>query len=117
MTTTNPAAKRFISRDAVNRAARTLWQGVGIDVLVAIALVLGTYFASADGWGAIEWGVLSFSVGKSVVQAVVAYVTRRYVDTSRRLQSSSLALTPPQPLVTPALPPSTSPADIGSQNP
>lgn len=93
--------KRFINRDAINRAARTLWQGVGIDIVVAVALVVGSYIATADGWGAIEWTLLAFSVFKSVVQAVVAYITRRYVDTSRRLQQSKIAPTPPQPLTLP----------------
>lgn len=89
--------KQLISRDAVNRAVRTLWTGVGIDVLVAVALVIGTTVATADGWGAIEWALVSYSVFKSAVQAIVSYIARRYVDTSRRLQESSIIPTPPLP--------------------
>ena len=90
-----------ITRDAVNRALRTLWQGLGIDILVAVVLVGGTYLLTADSWGTIEWALLAFSVFKSVIQAIVSYVTRKYIDTSTRLQESKIVPTPPLPLTNP----------------
>lgn len=69
--------------DAKNRSWRTALQGLAIDVGVAVVLVLSTTFASANDWGAIEWALLSFSVAKSVLQAIAAYVMRRYLDKSR----------------------------------
>ena len=92
--------QQFISRDAVNRFVRSLWQGLGIDMAVAIVLAFGTYFLSADGWGSVEWAVISFSVAKSVVQAIVSYVMRKYVDTSTRLQNSGVPTPPLPPAVT-----------------
>lgn len=71
-----------LTEDANNRAVRTFLVGLVIDVAVGVTLVLVTYFADRNSWGEIEWTILSFSVAKSVVQAVGAFVLRRFVDTS-----------------------------------
>ena len=71
-----------LANDARNRSKRTFLTGLAIDVSVGIALVLGTYFASADSWGSIQWIVLSFSIAKSAVQATCAFVLRRFLDPS-----------------------------------
>lgn len=72
-----------LTHDANNRAVRTFIVGLAIDVAVGVALVLTTYFAERNSWGEIEWTILGFSVAKSVVQAVGAFVLRRFVDASR----------------------------------
>lgn len=74
---------RKLQADAKNRAWRTFLQGMAIDVAVGIALVLGTTFASADGWGDLEWTILSFSVAKSFVQSATSFVMRRFLDPSK----------------------------------
>lgn len=87
--------------DAKNRAWRTFAQGLGIDVAVGVALILGTYFMDKEAWGEVQWAILGFSVFKSVVQAVAAYVMRTFVD---RKTSAFLPPAVPGPPVNPDLP-------------
>lgn len=82
----------LVAADAHNRAVRTFFQGLGIDVLVAIAVTISALFLSADGWGALEWVTISFSFFKSIMQAFAAYVMRRFLD------KSSLPTPTPPPL-------------------
>ena len=75
--------KDLVRVDAANRTVRTFFQGLGIDVAVGLALVLGTFFLDKNSWGEVEWTILTFSLAKSGVQAVAAYVMRRWLDPSR----------------------------------
>lgn len=68
--------------DARNRALRTFVQGVGIDVLVAIAAVLLVWLPDADVSNKEAWLVLGTSVVKSVLTAIAAYVMRAKLDGS-----------------------------------
>lgn len=77
------ANTRILNADAKNRASRSLYWGLLIDVLVAVALWAGVDLLAADGWGDLEWTILSFSLFKSVIQAVVSFVMRRFGDASR----------------------------------
>lgn len=72
-----------LAADSRNRAIRSFVQGLGIDVAVGLALVLATFFVDKNSWGEIEWTILSFSLAKSGIQAVAAYVMRQYLDGSR----------------------------------
>lgn len=83
--------------DAKNRSLRTFLTGLAIDVATGIALVLLTYFADKNSWGTIEWAILSFSVFKSVVQALAAFILRRFLDPSKFPTPL-----PPDPQVEPA---------------
>ena len=69
---------------ATRRGWQTLAQGLAVDVVVAVALVIMATLPSLDSWDAarLAWGVVSFAVAKSVVQAVVAFVIRRWFDKS-----------------------------------
>lgn len=71
-----------LKADASNRSVRTFVQGLGIDVAVGLALVLATFFIDKNSWGEIEWAILTFSLAKSAVQAVAAYVMRLWLDRS-----------------------------------
>lgn len=64
--------------DARNRAWRTLLQGLGIDVAVAVVAVLTPLLTNIE-WTQAFWLGVAGLVGKSVVQAVVAYVARKVV--------------------------------------
>lgn len=86
--------------DATNRGVRSLVQGLGIDVVVAIVLSVGAYVATKGSWDEMEWILLSYSVFKSGMQAVVAYVMRRWLDRTRVIPES---LTPPSPVLPPDL--------------
>lgn len=72
--------KRALVADASNRGWRTLLQGLAVDVAVGVALVLLTFIGPLGGWGEVQWGLLSFTLAKSIVQAVAAFIMRRFVD-------------------------------------
>lgn len=92
-------AAALLERDARNRALRTFLQGLGIDVLVAIAIVTQGVASSNDP---ILWPVVGASLARSVAQAVASYVMRRFLDRSRI----------PTPL--PPNPPGEPDADLGT---
>lgn len=72
-----------LSVDARNRGVRSLLVGLALDVAVGVALVLSAFVLDLTSWGQVQWTVLSFSLAKSVVQAVCAFVLRRFLDPSR----------------------------------
>lgn len=76
-------ATAALTADAKNRMLRSVMQGLTIDVVVAVVLAVGSAFATSNGWSDFQWALLSYSVVKSVVQAVVAFVMRRFIDTSK----------------------------------
>lgn len=71
-----------LSADAKNRAWRSLLIGLSIDVGIALVLGLVAAFDSANGWGDLQWGLVTFAVGKSLVQALGSFVLRRVIDPS-----------------------------------
>lgn len=76
-------ATKLLKKDASNRSVRTFLQGLAIDIAVGIALVLATFFVDKNSWGDIEWAILTFSLAKSAVQALAAYIMRLWLDPSR----------------------------------
>lgn len=90
-------SKRQLKADASNRSLRTFLQGLGIDIAVGIALVLAATVAGWSSWGDVQWAILSFSLAKSVVQAVAAYVMRMWLD-----KSGIPTPLPPDPVPEPA---------------
>lgn len=66
-----------IKADAKNRAWRTLIQNLAFDVGAAVALVLYMAFDSAQGWSDIQWGILGFTLVKTVVVSALSYLMRR----------------------------------------
>lgn len=71
-----------LNKDAVNRALRTLYQNVGIDVLVAVVALLLPIVTSARGFDDFQWSLIVFSICKTALLTVFAYVMRRYLDRS-----------------------------------
>lgn len=61
---------------AAERASRTLWQGLAIDVLVAVAAALLAWLPEADVLDGAAWLVLGTVLIKTVLQAAAAYVMR-----------------------------------------
>lgn len=79
------AKNTLVAADAKNRMTRSFLTGIGIDVLVAVVLTAAAVFTTNDGWGTIEWAVVSYSFAKSIVQAVLAYVLRKWGDRVRQI--------------------------------
>ena len=73
-----------IDQVAQKRGWQTLTQGILIDVAVAVAVVIGTIIPGIETWAQIGdmWPVWLLLISKSVVQALVAWVLRRYRDQS-----------------------------------
>ena len=69
-----------LGQDARNRALRTFLQGLGIDLLVAVAaLVLANVDSITDRQGLTLFAV---ALGKTVVTTAASYVMRRFLDGS-----------------------------------
>lgn len=71
-----------LTADAKNRGWRTFAQGLAIDIAVGVALVLVTLIGPWNSWGEVQWAIASYSVFKSTVQAVCAFVLRRFLEGS-----------------------------------
>jgi len=72
-----PSSGGSVNAAATERATRTFIQGLALDVLIAIGLVLST--TAYDGLtNKAAWTALAIALGKSVVQAVVSYAMRKY---------------------------------------
>lgn len=64
--------------DAKNRAARTFWQGLLVDVVMAAAGALTIALSAPElTWSKPYWIGVAVVVGKTVLQAVTSYVARR----------------------------------------
>lgn len=68
--------KSIVQADALERALRTLWQGVGVDAAVAIGsgtLILVQDLPVDSG---LFWGSVGVLVVKSIVTAAASYLVR-----------------------------------------
>lgn len=75
--TTTPQREAQATRAAaVERGLRTLWQGLGLDVAVAVAVALLAWLPSADVSSGAAWSLLGLSLLKTVLTAVASYVLR-----------------------------------------
>ena len=89
----------LLTVDAKNRALRSFVQGLSVDLAVAIVTVLLTVFTDANGWGDLQWAVIGFTLAKTCVQSLAAFIMRRFVD-----GSAVRTPLPPEPAVEPAEP-------------
>ena len=86
--------------DAKNRAFRTFLQGLAIDIMVALVVLITPILAGANSWGDVpEWKIILFSVIKTVLTTAASYIMRRFVD------SKTLAALPQDPPGDPSEPP------------
>lgn len=72
------------SRDASNRATRTLAQGLAIDLLLAVATAVSAAVSGGVEWTSAYWIVLALAVAKSVAVALVSYFARLYMPPAVR---------------------------------
>lgn len=69
-------ARKFVLKDALNRAARTAWNAVGWDVAIAVAFVLSAAIGDME-WTTAWWAAIGTAVFKTVVTTITAYIARR----------------------------------------
>ena len=77
-----PVTAPTLPEVAQKRGVQTFLQGLAIDVAVALALVIGTELGGITRWEDFLAPALTLTLTKSVIQAVVAYVVRRFYDSS-----------------------------------
>lgn len=67
---------------AAKRGTQTLAQGLAVDVIVAIAIVIATIIPGVETWADVArlWPAWLLLITKSITQAVVAWVIRRWGD-------------------------------------
>lgn len=83
--TTQTTSVPTLPEVAKKRGWQTLFTGLGVDILVALALVLGTTVVPAmDSWESVitAWPVWLLVALRSVIQAVASWAIRRWADTS-----------------------------------
>lgn len=68
-----------VSVDASNRAWRTFLQGLLLDVVVALVLVMSTATSATIEWTRTYWLALASLGAKSAIQAGVSYLARKLV--------------------------------------
>lgn len=68
-----------LEQDARNRALRTFLQGLALDVLLAVALVVADATRSDEP----DYRLLAAALVRTVLQAGASYVMRRVLDPSR----------------------------------
>lgn len=68
-----------VEADARNRALRTVVQGLGIDLIAAVAVALSVAVAGGIEWTRAYWIALGLAVAKSLITAAVSYLARRAV--------------------------------------
>ena len=75
-------ATAILRNDAKNRAIRTLYQGLFLDVLIAVGASLSAWLATDPTFEKAAWVALGVAVTKSVLQAVAAWLMRLKLDQS-----------------------------------
>ena len=77
-----PVPAPTLTEVAQKRGIQTFLQGLAIDVAVALAIVIGAEVGKIQSWNDLLAPALTLTLAKSVIQAVVAYVVRRFYDQS-----------------------------------
>jgi hypothetical protein len=73
-----------VRADATERSLRSFAQGLALDLVVAVTLVLATGFGAIE-WTPTYWKALGLTLAKSVLQALVSYVMRVVVEPKRSI--------------------------------
>lgn len=68
--------EEFTQRDAKNRAVRSFFWGLFIDLSTAVVLILVTAFTTIE-WTREYWAALGLMLVKSLLQSAVAYFARK----------------------------------------
>lgn len=82
-----PAPVKAAARE---RSLRTFLQGLGVDLLIAVAVVVLAQVPGADLSSGAAWIALSLAVGKSVLMAAASYVMRLKLKPSEETATAGL---------------------------
>lgn len=74
--------QEFVQSDARNRALRTFLQGLAVDVLATLVLVLLPIVSSASSFADFQWEIIVFLVVKTAVVTAFSYLMRTVLDKS-----------------------------------
>jgi hypothetical protein len=69
-------AATTIKADALQRALRTLWQGFGVDALIAIGVGLTLLLDGGDVMTPVFWGGVLVLIVKSLLVSLASYLQR-----------------------------------------
>lgn len=74
--------RELLAAQARRNALRVFLQGLGIDVLVAAALLVAQLVAAPlETWQG--WAAVGITLARTVLGAAASYIARRFVDPSR----------------------------------
>lgn len=99
MTSTLPAPADGTRAAALERAKRSLWQGLALDVVVAVAAALLAWIPEADVATSTAWLLLATTLIKTVLQAAASYVLRLKLQPATELADGAFVVTDLQPTV------------------
>lgn len=85
-----------LAKDARNRALRSFLQGLGLDVLTAVAVAITLWLPDADLSSRDAWIVLATGLARTVLGTAASYVMRAFLD-----KSSVPTPLPPAPVPAP----------------
>lgn len=68
-----------VKDDATDRSWRTLWQQLGIDILIAALVVITPMISTLDITSKDQWTLIITSLLKTIISTVVSYFYRLYV--------------------------------------
>lgn len=86
MTTNTTTPAQATHAAAAERGRRTLWQGLALDVAIAVAMVLLVWLPDADVTSAEGWVILGTALLKTVLTAVASYVMRLKVQPAKEAE-------------------------------
>ncbi|WP_263729946.1 hypothetical protein [Cellulomonas sp. SG140] len=76
---TSTTTSSTVRADARERALRTLWTSLGVDLAVAVGVVLSTWIVDADLSSPAAWTGLGLLVARSAITSVASYLVRMKV--------------------------------------
>lgn len=85
--TTTPQREAAATRAAAGeRGKRALWQGLGLDVITAVAVALLMWLPDADLSSRAAWVLLGYGLLRTVLTAAASYVMRLKVQPAKEAE-------------------------------
>lgn len=91
ITATTPTGGQLVIADARNRSFRTFWQGLSIDIVMALVGLL-SMLANMNFFDKTAWITFGALVVKTLLQTVVSYVSRLKITPQTIIQGETVKL-------------------------